>query len=422
MKKIIQNQSNNLKVVLIILILFITIKSNAQPTLTGPSSVCINQTNTYVVNVPFGYTGPANADAWVLSGTASRTLTHPGMDYTTGYLTLTSAGYVDIYVICRNDNNQNVGTQSRRITAIAPYTISISGPKYLCAGNTYNYTISANPGAANYQYTFPSGCTIDGNTSPYTTSSSSINLNVGSTGVSGQICVTALGLPCGSPSACTPIVVSSTIPNEPGSITAIVDDKPCPGLGWNLSISSVANADYYNWTYTNHSYFTMPDGIGTTQDLIPIGQSYSKTTTVSVSACTGCGCSVGRTKNLTTWTQQQCGNLMPQPANNNTVIEKAPDYKLYSLKNDALSAKLYTSDDLIKVYPNPANDILYVNVPESNNEFTIKICNIIGEIVFQKELNTEVTEIKTNDLKNGIYMVTISNSSFFECKKIIINK
>lgn len=254
----------------------------------------------------------AIADNWqVTSSSASYTLSPSSpFDYRYAYLTLNSAGSVSIrvrYAYQVNDNDIRY-TSTRTFTALQA---TLSGTSQVCKNNSYTFSVSIPTSPSNYTYTFPSGCTVSGNNSPYTTTSSSISLLIGTSAVSGNVCVTANATGCSTVnSPCQSITVSSVIPAQPGTISSTVDVKPCPGFGWNLTISPITNATYYTWTRTNPSYFTLGSN-GTSADLIVLGSAFSKTTTVTVTACTGCGCSTGRTKNFTSWTQTQCGPLHP---------------------------------------------------------------------------------------------------------------
>ncbi len=77
------------------------------------------------------------------------------------------------------------------------------------------------------------------------------------------------------------------------------------------------------------------------------------------------------------------------------------------------------TDDLIKVYPNPANDFLNVEVPE---KATFQLFDITGkQIVFQTNVNQK-QEINIQNIANGIYLVRIFNDKFSSFKKIVVNK
>lgn len=71
----------------------------------------------------------------------------------------------------------------------------------------------------------------------------------------------------------------------------------------------------------------------------------------------------------------------------------------------------YQNKDAVKVYPNPANDILNINLNlELEKEYTkIKILNNLGQIIREEEIlfKNKGASIKTNDLPNGIYLLSL---------------
>jgi hypothetical protein len=76
----------------------------------------------------------------------------------------------------------------------------------------------------------------------------------------------------------------------------------------------------------------------------------------------------------------------------------------------------------INVYPNPSNGIININSQTAIQK--IEVYNVIGELVFEKQLN----ELKNNfnfdmlAFNNGIYMVKISADNKTFTEKIILNK
>jgi hypothetical protein len=68
----------------------------------------------------------------------------------------------------------------------------------------------------------------------------------------------------------------------------------------------------------------------------------------------------------------------------------------------------------ISIYPNPANDILNVNLNfDIDNTFSkIKIVNNLGQIIREEEINfkNKTATIKTDDLENGVYVLVLYSS------------
>ena len=61
----------------------------------------------------------------------------------------------------------------------------------------------------------------------------------------------------------------------------------------------------------------------------------------------------------------------------------------------------------ISIYPNPATDMLYVNLPSTN--YSVEVINLMGEVVLKSENKSNTTFIEINNLKSGVYFLTISS-------------
>lgn len=106
---------------------------------------------------------------------------------------------------------------------------------------------------------------------------------------------------------------------------------------------------------------------------------------------------------------------------NNSMIKKEADnavFALSELKNCKNSLMKLESDCLIKIYPNPAVNRIYIHIPEKQN-FEMRIINIIGACVLQKKLNSDVNEINISSLTKGIYVIQLI-STFRTIKEKLI--
>ena len=75
------------------------------------------------------------------------------------------------------------------------------------------------------------------------------------------------------------------------------------------------------------------------------------------------------------------------------------------------------------VYPNPSNGEFTIQVesPESGNEESLKICNMVGETIFSKMIDyTTSNKIFLKNMAPGIYLVKISDGRKSCTKKLII--
>ncbi len=73
------------------------------------------------------------------------------------------------------------------------------------------------------------------------------------------------------------------------------------------------------------------------------------------------------------------------------------------------------------LFPNPASDIVTLDVDNTNNEeLALNFYNIMGELVKSEILKQNQREINIGGLDNGIYMLIIRSKSTIENKKLII--
>jgi len=77
---------------------------------------------------------------------------------------------------------------------------------------------------------------------------------------------------------------------------------------------------------------------------------------------------------------------------------------------------------LISIYPNPANNYLNINFPNSfSDPFDVNIYDLNGKLVFNQQLFNLKNTINLNDLKSGFYTYNITNkTSILKEDKLII--
>ena len=72
------------------------------------------------------------------------------------------------------------------------------------------------------------------------------------------------------------------------------------------------------------------------------------------------------------------------------------------------------------VYPNPASDIVTLNI--NNVDLTLNIYNVIGTLVKSETLKQNNRQINIGDLSNGVYMVVIKSKDLTENQRLIIQR
>lgn len=75
--------------------------------------------------------------------------------------------------------------------------------------------------------------------------------------------------------------------------------------------------------------------------------------------------------------------------------------------------------ELAKVYPNPANNTLFVHLKYQVNSVSYQLTNIIGQIILEGEFTNTISVLNMSALKNGMYVLTINDNNKTESIKII---
>ncbi|RZL16826.1 MAG: T9SS type A sorting domain-containing protein [Pedobacter sp.] len=77
----------------------------------------------------------------------------------------------------------------------------------------------------------------------------------------------------------------------------------------------------------------------------------------------------------------------------------------------------------IKLYPNPAKDILRIDFPENNTDqiVTIEILNLLGSFLKKMEVSGNSTMLMVNDLPNGAYLIKIRSTGSTALKQLVVH-
>jgi len=107
------------------------------------------------------------------------------------------------------------------------------------------------------------------------------------------------------------------------------------------------------------------------------------------------------------------------------------DYNQPVITNEVLNTYVSTISSVketsekpeIKVFPNPASDVvtLYVN-NVTNNNLTINMYNVLGDLVCSKPVKQNLQQISVSGLTNGIYIVEVKGNVWSEKQKLVIQR
>ncbi|MGQ0826970.1 MAG: T9SS type A sorting domain-containing protein [Bacteroidota bacterium] len=435
--------------------LAVSISPNAPPipgTITGSSAVCNGQAGvTYsissVMNASsYTWTVPTGASITAGQGTTSVTVTYGS---TSGDVCVTASN------ACGTSLPKCL-TVTVNPTAGVDTVGAITGPTAICASQSgVVYSISAVVNASTYAWTVPAGASI-------TAGQGTTSITVTFAAAGGNVCVTASNSCNTSPQKCVAVTISSTAPAIPGTITG--PTTTCDGkTGVIYSISAVANATSYSWTVPTGASITT--GQGTTSVNVTYGGTSGD---VCVSASNGCGTSLPKcvtvtvnpvpVVNVTPSSPAICsgsGGSVSLTAGGATTYAWSPAIGLSATTGATVTASptsttTYTvtgtaggctdtatvivtvsvctgivsinNPDII-IYPNPAQDFLFIEGALSSSErLEISIVNILGQTIIKKQLdvNNKFSErVNVESLQAGVYFVEISSGQSITKNKFV---
>ncbi len=184
------------------------------------------------------------------------------------------------------------------------------------------------------------------------------------------------------------VVLQLTIIDIPNQPDTIIGPIKIATLGkYNYSISPVADAKYYQWNISN-SMFVFEDESNTTNATI-LYIAVAGNGILSVTAGNECGFS----------TDQQ--------------LEIFSAVGIQDMKNNAI----------VKIYPNPFQDYINVEIQEMYNVIEIQIIDVFGKVVLKQNVNQKQLSIPLTDIANGFYILQLKdNNQQITNYKIICSK
>ena len=170
---------------------------------------------------------------------------------------------------------------------------TIVGTAAACLPATFGsttFSVAPVAGATGYTWSVPAGFTILAGQGSTTITVQWTNVAIHN-GISGNMCVTAVGTCSSSLPSCVYVQYHIAAPVMPNSISG--PSKVCPGDVATYSVAAVARATTYNWTLP--AGMTITSGTGTNVINVLVNGAYTGGT-LSVSGTNVCGTGAARTK------------------------------------------------------------------------------------------------------------------------------
>lgn len=102
---------------------------------------------------------------------------------------------------------------------------------------------------------------------------------------------------------------------------------------------------------------------------------------------------------------------------NNVYLDNISVDALNGVKNEKI--RLY--GDGVLVYPNPANDVVYIRIADKK-EAQLTITNDMGQVVYQSAEMKSNYEIATDKYSNGLYLIKVTTSEGTMVKKLSVSR
>ncbi len=74
----------------------------------------------------------------------------------------------------------------------------------------------------------------------------------------------------------------------------------------------------------------------------------------------------------------------------------------------------------IKLYPNPASNMVAVRLPQAHNFKRIQLVNTLGEVVYETEITGTATVLQLENLNSGLYLLHFTGSSASQTERLLI--
>lgn len=88
---------------------------------------------------------------------------------------------------------------------------------------------------------------------------------------------------------------------------------------------------------------------------------------------------------------------------------------------DPLSIKENKNSSKFNLFPNPANEQIYIGMKEITGEKEITVVDAIGKVVFKKKSASETEIINTKAFSNGIYYMILKSDNTIQNQKFVVN-
>ncbi|MBS1743795.1 MAG: T9SS type A sorting domain-containing protein, partial [Bacteroidetes bacterium] len=390
----------------------------------GTSPIGIKYLLAQFPSTPAAISGPAEACAYVGSGTAAtysinsvagaslyNWIASPGItinphtpgaadtlitvlfapSFTGGTITVSAANS------CGNSSN------TRQISIISSSTAVpglIQGPANAClympsaaipSGTVATYTIRSVNNATSYNWTIPAGASAT-HPAGLGINDTIVEVNYTNAFTGGNITVSASGI-CGTGGIRSLTIQANLKPGTIGNITAI-ETQACLSREITYSITTPANTNWIEWTVPSNAVIVSGQGTNSIVVSYPIASSGVVTATAS----------------------NGCGSSKPRSLQVNVPACPSGGFVKGSVMMDTESNETLQ----VRVYPNPSNDVFIILINGmSRKQVTMKIYDVSGRPCLIQNLNPSSSIRVGSNLKPGVYQVEIVQGNSRKIQRLV---
>jgi agmatine/peptidylarginine deiminase len=99
-------------------------------------------------------------------------------------------------------------------------------------------------------------------------------------------------------------------------------------------------------------------------------------------------------------------------------------YNTFYLSDTQTDVENLVENQEVKMYPNPANDIVYITTPDIEENLKIEISDLMGNIIINYDVNerTNIFALDVSNYNSGMYLCKIQSSRYLKVTKFVVSK
>jgi hypothetical protein len=116
-------------------------------------------------------------------------------------------------------------------------------------------------------------------------------------------------------------------------------------------------------------------------------------------------------------------NVLPSPRNGMVIINAGVYADTILINQDASTSTFISENndnENIFIFPNPANDILHINISGTYQPTFVEIYDLNGKTLWSQNLQSDINSFPISQLQNGVYLINIRTSEKNTIRKFTV--